>query len=75
MHHRNANTHSIDRERRSDCQYSSIGAIPQLPRDRTRHDAPHANIRGLIKPFNHPITKFSGEGDLGENLHYTISPS
>ena len=68
MRHPSANMHSTDRERRSDCQYSSIGPIPQLPRDRTRHEAPSANIGGQIKSFNHPSTKFSGEGDPAENL-------
>ncbi len=62
--HPNANIHSIDRERRSDCQYSSIGAIPQLIRDRTRHDAPCANIRGVIESFKYPSRNFSGEGHL-----------
>ena len=63
-----SNVNSNDQAKREDCQYSSIGAIAQLSRDRTRDDAPQANIGGLNKYFTHPTSKFSGEGDLAENL-------
>ena len=50
-------------------RYSSIGTIPSLPEYRSReHSSNRPNFAELIKAFSHPQSKFTGSGEVTENL-------
>ncbi len=55
-------------DRQAELSYSSVGEIHLLPARRSEGRSSGPNLNGLFRVFSHPSSKFSGFGDMMEDL-------